>query len=43
MYDLFYDAKSMKFLMSYRVDKVKFTDGWTDTDNSTHSAWKAKG
>ena len=30
--------------MSYRVDKVKFTDIQTDAGNdNTRSAWKAKG
>ena len=42
---LWFQLKSVK---SYRVDKVKFTDGWTDrwTDagnDNTPSAWKAKG
>ena len=38
----------LKFVTSYRADKVKFTDGRTDrrTDagnDNTPSAWKAKG
>ena len=38
----------LKSVMSYRADRVKFMDGWTDrrtdagNDNS-RSAWKAKG
>ena len=34
----------LKCVTSYRVDKVKFTDGRTDAGNdNTPSAWKAKG
>ena len=33
----------LKSVMSYRADKVKFTDRQTDTgNNNTPSAWKAK-
>ena len=44
----FGDSWKLKYVTSYRADKVKFTDGRTDrrTDTgngNTTSAWKAKG